>query len=43
MQKSAAADIDSLKADLKSKKAEELVANALANGMTAEDIAALLK
>ena len=75
MQKSAAANIDSLKADLKSKKteikkldkelaklakkkdegdkkaaieankkkAEELVANALANGMTAEDIAELLK
>lgn len=75
MQKSAAANIDSLKADLKSKKAEikkldkesthlvekkdkadkkaaieankkkaeELIANALANGMTAEDIAELLK
>ena len=75
MQKSAAANIHSLKADLKSKKteikkldkelaklaekkdeadkkavieankkkAEELVANALANGMTAEDIAELLK
>ena len=75
MQKSATANIDSLKADLKSKKAEikkldkelahlaekkdeadtksaveankkkakELVANALANGMTAEEIAELLK
>ena len=75
MQKSAAANIDSLKADLKSKKAEikkldkelthlaekkdeadkkaaieankkkaeELVTNALANGITAEEIAELLK
>lgn len=40
---SIAANIDSLKADLKSKKAEELVANALANGMTAEEITELLK
>lgn len=45
MQKSAAANIDSLKAAIEAnkKKAEELVANALANGMTAEDIAELLK
>ena len=31
------------KAVIEAKKAEELVANALANGMTAEDIAELLK
>ena len=58
MQKSATANIDSLKAHLaekkdeadkkaaieaNKKKAKELVANALANGMTAEEIAELLK
>lgn len=38
------ADVDEkIAAELNRKKAEDIVANALANGMTAEDIAELLK
>ena len=38
------ADADEkIEAELNRKKAEDLVANALANGMTAEEIAELLK